>query len=79
VDRGQLRTVQFPRGFGAAALAQLLSGAGVADFDELDSVLEHGMPATLVDGDNDTMSIELPSDAAYLAAIIEGRRQHPDR
>ena len=75
VDRAPLRTVQFPRGFTAAALAQLMAVAESETFDELDAMLAQGVPTTLVEGDSDTMSVELPRDCAYLAAIIEGSRQ----
>ena len=77
VDRAPLRTVQFPRGFTAGTLAQLVSGAGAEAFDEVDALLARGIPVTHVEGDNDTMSVQLPGDGAYLAAIIEGRRRHP--
>jgi 2-C-methyl-D-erythritol 4-phosphate cytidylyltransferase len=78
VDRTPLRTVQYPRGFDADVLEQLMSGAP-APFDELEAVLSGGAAVTLVEGDNETMSVELPGDAGYLAAIIESRRDHPDR
>lgn len=72
VDRAPLRTVQFPRGFTAGTLAQLIDGAVPAAFDELDAVLTQGIQATLVEGDSDTIGVQLPGDATYLAAIIEG-------
>jgi 2-C-methyl-D-erythritol 4-phosphate cytidylyltransferase len=73
VDRAPLRTVQYPRGFDAAMLTHLISGSAADAFDELEAVLAEGVPITLVEGDNDTTSVELPRDADYLAAIIEGR------
>jgi 2-C-methyl-D-erythritol 4-phosphate cytidylyltransferase len=76
VDRAPLRTVQYPRGFDAAVLAHLISGSAPDAFDELEVILAEGVPITLVEGDNDTTSVELPRDADYLAAIIEGRRNH---
>jgi 2-C-methyl-D-erythritol 4-phosphate cytidylyltransferase len=79
VDRAPLRTVQYPRGFDAAVLAHLISCGAQDTFDELEAVLADGVPVTLVEGDNDTTSVELPRDADYLAAIIEGRRDHPGR
>lgn len=77
VDRAPLRTVQYPRGFHADTLTQVIAGAPEA-FDELEAVLSGGDPVTLVEGDSDTMSVELPGDAGLLAAIIESRGDHPD-
>lgn len=77
VDRAPLRTVQYPRGFDTTVLAKLITAGAPDAFDELDAVLSAGIPITLVDGDNDTMSVELPDDASYLAAIIEGTRHLP--
>lgn len=79
VDRAPLRTVQYPRGFEASVLAQLTTGTAADAFDELDALLSHGSPVTIVEGDNDTMSVELPRDAGYLAAIIKGRGDHLGR
>lgn len=70
VERTPLRTVQYPRGFAAAVLTRLLTQDGAV---ELDAVLASGVPVTYVDGDTDTMAVELPGDANYLAAVIEGR------
>jgi 2-C-methyl-D-erythritol 4-phosphate cytidylyltransferase len=75
VNRAPLRTVQYPRGFDAAVLARLISGSAPDALDELTAVLAEDVPVTLVEGDNDTMSVELPRDAGYLAAVIEGRRR----
>ena len=72
LDRSPLRTVQFPRGFDAAVLERLLAD-GAADFDELGAALSAGTPLTLVEGDTDTMSFDLPADSAFLAAVIAGR------
>ncbi|ABM14907.1 MULTISPECIES: IspD/TarI family cytidylyltransferase [Mycolicibacterium] len=72
LDRSPLRTVQFPRGFDAAVLERLLAD-GAADFDELGAALSVGTPLTLVEGDTDTMSFDLPADSAFLAAVIAGR------
>ena len=72
MDRSPLRTVQFPRGFDAAVLERLLAD-GAADFDELGAALSVGTPLTLVEGDTDTMSFDLPADSAFLAAVIAGR------
>ncbi|VEG56862.1 4-diphosphocytidyl-2C-methyl-D-erythritol synthase [Mycolicibacterium aurum] len=79
VDRAQLRTVQYPRGFDAALLAQVISGTAADACDEVEAVLSGDVPVTLVEGDNDAMSVELPADAGYLAAIIADRGDRPDR
>jgi 2-C-methyl-D-erythritol 4-phosphate cytidylyltransferase len=76
LDRSALRTVQYPRGFDSAVLNRLLDGDADGTFDELAAVLADGTTPTLVDGAIDTMRFELPVDAAFLAALIEGR-QHP--
>lgn len=76
VERSPLRTVQYPRGFDADVLSRLVAG-GVTD--DLDAALAAGVPVTSVDGDTDTMAVELPADAGYLAAVIEGRTDRPDR
>ncbi|PRC53609.1 4-diphosphocytidyl-2C-methyl-D-erythritol kinase, partial [Mycobacterium sp. ITM-2017-0098] len=78
VDRAPLRTVQYPRGFDAAVLARLISGAPEA-FDEMEAGLSGNVAVSLVDGDIDSMSVELPGDSGYLAAVIEGRSDHPGR
>lgn len=70
VERTPLRTVQYPRGFAAAVLTRLATKDGAV---ELDAVLASGVPVTYVDGDTDSMAVELPGDASYLAAVIEGR------
>jgi 2-C-methyl-D-erythritol 4-phosphate cytidylyltransferase len=72
LDRSPLRTVQFPRGFDRAVLA-LLVADGPAPFDELGAALSAGTPLTLLDGDSDTKSFDLPADSAFLAAVIAGR------
>lgn len=79
VDREQLRTVQYPRGFDAATLAVLLKHSGSEPFDELEAVLSSGTPLTIVEGDDEAVSVELPRDTDYLAALIEGRHDLADR
>jgi 2-C-methyl-D-erythritol 4-phosphate cytidylyltransferase len=77
VDRAPLRTVQFPRGFSAAMLAQLI---GTSDFDdELETVLTGGDGTVLIDGDTAISRIELPCDAAYLDALLTSRDSDPAR
>ena len=70
LDRSTLRTVQYPRGFAADQLSQLLAGRASDEFDELDESLRTGMRITFVDGDSDAFVVELPRDAAYVEAII---------
>jgi 2-C-methyl-D-erythritol 4-phosphate cytidylyltransferase len=73
LDRSMLRAVQYPRGFTAGQLAQLLAGRTSDDFDELGESLRTGTPITLVDGDSDAFAVELPRDAAFVEAIIACR------
>jgi 2-C-methyl-D-erythritol 4-phosphate cytidylyltransferase len=70
LDRSTLRTVQYPRGFAADQLSQLLAGRASDEFDELDESLRTGMLITFVDGDSDAFVVELPRDAAFIEAII---------
>lgn len=73
LDRSTLRAVQYPRGFTAGQLSQLLAGRAEDDFDELGESLRTGTPITLVDGDSDAFAVELPRDAAFVEAIIACR------
>ncbi len=75
IDRSLLRTVQYPRGFDHAVLLRLLSTG--EPFDELSAALAADVALTLVDGDTDAMRFELPAEAAFLAALIEGRQDSP--
>ncbi|MGB3352364.1 MAG: 2-C-methyl-D-erythritol 4-phosphate cytidylyltransferase [Mycobacterium sp.] len=72
-ERSLLRTVQYPRGFAADVLAMLVRPADTGSFDELEAALTAGIPLTLIDGDDEALSVELPGDADYLAAVIAGR------
>jgi 2-C-methyl-D-erythritol 4-phosphate cytidylyltransferase len=72
LDRSTLRAVQYPRGFSADHLSQLLAGTS-AEFDELNESLRTGTPITFVDGDSDAFVVELPRDAAFVEAIITCR------
>lgn len=76
LDRSQLRAVQYPRGFAADVLTELVRQCGSGAFDELESVLSVGTPLTLIEGDDEAVRVELPYDARYLAALIEGRQDH---
>jgi 2-C-methyl-D-erythritol 4-phosphate cytidylyltransferase len=73
LDRSTLRAVQYPRGFTAGQLSQLLDGRTSDEFDELDEALLAGTPITLVDGDSYAFVVELPRDAAFVEAIIACR------
>jgi 2-C-methyl-D-erythritol 4-phosphate cytidylyltransferase len=64
VDRTALRTVQYPRGYRSAVLAQSIS-----DADEFAAALAAGTPIATVDGDADAFVAELPTDAPLLDAI----------
>ncbi len=74
VDREQLRTVQYPRGFDADVLAVLVKQSGSDAFDELEALLSTGTPLTIIEGDDEALSVELPRDSDYLAALIENRQ-----
>ena len=73
VGRAPLRTVQYPRGFDGEVLSMLVAQSAVDEFDDLDAVLAAEVSVTLVDGETDTIRIELPGDADYLAAVITTR------
>jgi 2-C-methyl-D-erythritol 4-phosphate cytidylyltransferase len=77
LNRTTLRTVQYPRGFAADQLSQLLAGRTSDEFDELDESLRAGTRITFVDGDSDAFVIELPRDAAFVEAIIACRHTDP--
>jgi 2-C-methyl-D-erythritol 4-phosphate cytidylyltransferase len=72
LDRSTLRAVQYPRGFAADQLSQLLAGTS-DEFDELNESLRTGTPITFVDGDSDAFVVELPRDAAFVEAMITCR------
>jgi len=63
VDRARLRTVQYPRGYRADALAVLIDGG-----EDL------GHHVSTVEGDPDAVAADLPADAALIGAVIEVRR-----
>lgn len=74
LDRAQLRTVQYPRGFDADVLALLVDRNVSGSFDEVDAALDTGIAVTLIEGDDEALSVALPRDSDYLAALIAGRR-----
>jgi 2-C-methyl-D-erythritol 4-phosphate cytidylyltransferase len=73
VDRSVLRTVQYPRGFTAAALWQLASSPEADGFDEFACALRDGLDIGTVAGDANAFQVDLPGDVHLLAAIIAGR------
>ena len=79
LDRSQLRTVQYPRGFAVDVLANLVKRSGSGTFDELEAALSTGTPLTFIEGDDDALSVDLPRDADYLAALILGRESSAGR
>jgi len=72
IDRATLQAVQYPRGFTAATLAELLSNSQVAD--ELEAALAAGQPVVTVDGHEDAVRFALPADADLLEAVIASRQ-----
>lgn len=73
VDRSMLRAVQYPRGFAADQLAELLSRRMSEDFDEFEAAIRAGVSITVVEGDADGFRAELPRDAQFVEAIIANR------
>jgi 2-C-methyl-D-erythritol 4-phosphate cytidylyltransferase len=71
IDRTTLRAVQYPRGFTASALAEMIA-LGSSD-DELGAALAAGVSIGTVDGHRDAVRFTLPDDAELLAAIITSR------
>jgi 2-C-methyl-D-erythritol 4-phosphate cytidylyltransferase len=74
VDRSILRTVQYPRGFAANRLSQLVSGCTTDTFDELSEAIGAGLSITMVDGDPDAFIVVVPRDSQLVEAIISCRR-----
>lgn len=87
VDRATLRTVQFPRGFTASALWQLVTGplwvpevrgseapaTASESLDEFHDALRAGLDVGVVDGDAVAFQVELPRDVHLLDAVIACR------
>ena len=71
--------MQYPRGFTADVLAQLVHRHRSGPFDELEAALSAGIPVTLIEGDDEALRVELPRDAGYLAALIATRQDPPVR
>jgi 2-C-methyl-D-erythritol 4-phosphate cytidylyltransferase len=73
LDRSTLHAVQYPRGFASDQLAKLLTGRKSDEFDELEEALRAGAAIMMVDGDPDAFVVDLPSDAAFVEAVIACR------
>jgi 2-C-methyl-D-erythritol 4-phosphate cytidylyltransferase len=73
VDRAQLRSVQFPRGFRRQHLSDFLGAVDVDDFDELVLARRSGVPATIIDGEPDAFVLEIPRDVGLAHAIYSCR------
>jgi 2-C-methyl-D-erythritol 4-phosphate cytidylyltransferase len=73
LDRSALQTVQYPRGFAADHLAQLLTESA-GEFDEALAAIRAAVPVTTVDGDAEAVAVDLQHDAPYLEAVIASRR-----
>jgi 2-C-methyl-D-erythritol 4-phosphate cytidylyltransferase len=74
LDRSTLRSVQYPRGFTASVLWDLITRAtGAGDDDEFGAAMRAGLHVGTVDGDPNAFRIELPRDAQLLEAIIACR------
>jgi len=64
VDRSELVTAQYPRGFSAAALAQL------PQTDDLAALLSAGLRVGTVEGDPNAFAVDLAHDRGLLDAIV---------
>ena len=76
VDRSALQTAQYPRGFTASVLWQLISVSSVAgptEDDEFEAALRGGLDVGTVAGDANAFQVELPRDGHLLDAIIACR------
>jgi 2-C-methyl-D-erythritol 4-phosphate cytidylyltransferase len=74
LDRSILRSVQYPRGFTASALWDLVTRPpGTGDDDEFGAAMQAGLDVGTVGGDPNVFRIELPRDAQLLEAIIACR------
>lgn len=73
LDRAELRSLQYPRGYRAAALRAMLGADESGSFDDAALVSAAGLPVTFVDGDDGAMRAELPRDAEFLSAVLHSR------
>ena len=64
VDRSELVTAQYPRGFSAAALAQL------PQTDDLAALLSAGLRVGTVEGDPNAFAVDLAHDRGLLDATV---------
>jgi 2-C-methyl-D-erythritol 4-phosphate cytidylyltransferase len=77
IDRSSLRTMQYPRGFAADQLSVLLAQRRSDEFDEVQEALRAGLSITVVDGDYDGFSADLPRDIQLVEALIASRPPDP--
>jgi 2-C-methyl-D-erythritol 4-phosphate cytidylyltransferase len=78
LDRSMLLIVQYPRGFVAENLSELLAWRTSDEFDELEEAMAAGMPITVVDGDPNAFVADLPRDTSFVEAIVNCRPAGPD-
>jgi 2-C-methyl-D-erythritol 4-phosphate cytidylyltransferase len=64
VDRAELVTAQYPRGFSATALAQL------PQLDDLAAITSAGLRVGTVEGDANAFAVDLAHDRGLLDAIV---------
>ncbi|MGX9671228.1 2-C-methyl-D-erythritol 4-phosphate cytidylyltransferase [Mycobacterium sp. HM-7] len=64
VDRSELVTAQYPRGFSATALAQL------PQLDDLAAITSEGLRVGTVEGDPNAFAVDLAHDRGLLEAIV---------
>ena len=79
VDRAMLRSVQYPRGYAAGTLTTLLAEDTDGTFDDLALTLSAGLRPTLVEGDAEAVTVELPRDSGYLSAVLQSAQNPPGR
>lgn len=74
IDRATLSAVQYPRGFSARTLAELVARCTDDQFNELDEARAAGLAVEQIDGDPDAFVVDVPRDLRLIEAIISCRR-----
>ena len=74
VDRSTLAAAQYPRGFTADRLAQLVAVCATDVLDEVEEAIRSGIQITVVQGDPDAFAVDVPHDAQLVEAIIAARQ-----
>jgi 2-C-methyl-D-erythritol 4-phosphate cytidylyltransferase len=77
LDRSTLQIVQYPRGFAADRLDELLARRASENFDEIAEAIAAAAPVTTVQGDAAGFIAELPRDAEFVEAVIASRWPDP--